>query len=358
MSGDRTEKPTPRRQKQAREQGQIARSRDLTTGVALLVGLLTLYWSAHTFPDDWRKLMERTLAQAATQGFDSAPLASWNVWAVVALSAPAVVLAFLAAAMSAVAQGGFVFAPAVLTPNLSKLNPANRIKQLVSLPALSRFFRSVLPVVAIAYIAADILIRDRGWLFGATQLGRQGLPRFIFERSFELTWKSALVLVAWAAIDYMLERQHLSSELMMSREELKDEYKQTEGNPTIKARIRRLRRQTLRRAMLEATKRASVVITNPTEFAVALEYKPAMAAPVVVAKGRNILARQIKEVARWQGIPMVENPPLAHALYRAVEIGQYIPPKLYAVVAAILAAIHRAEQRARAQAQTSRRGVK
>jgi flagellar biosynthetic protein FlhB len=100
--------------------------------------------------------------------------------------------------------------------------------------------------------------------------------------------------------------------------------------------------------MLEDTKRATVIITNPNEFAIALEYKPAMSAPMVVAKGRNLLARQIKEVARWHGIPMIENKPLAHALYRAVEIGQYIPPKLYAAVAAILAAIYRAERRAHA----------
>ncbi|HEV2112863.1 MAG TPA: EscU/YscU/HrcU family type III secretion system export apparatus switch protein, partial [Terriglobales bacterium] len=125
-----------------------------------------------------------------------------------------------------------------------------------------------------------------------------------------------------------------------------DDFKETEGNPLIKGRIRRLRRQTLRKRMLEDAKRASVVITNPNEFAVALEYKPAMAAPMVIAKGRNLLAQQIKQVARWHGIPMVENPPLAHALYRAAEIGQYVPPKLYRAVAAILAAIYRAEQRA------------
>jgi flagellar biosynthetic protein FlhB len=236
----------------------------------------------------------------------------------------------------------------VLAPNFSKLNPANRVKQLVSLPAFSRFLRSILPVAAIAYIATSILLRDRIWLVSSPRLGADGLPRFIFDRVFELAWKSTLVLLAWSVFDYMLERQHVAGELRMSREELKDDYKQTEGNPAIKARIRRLRRQTARRAMLEAARRATVVITNPTEFAVALEYKPAMAAPMVIAKGRNILARQIKEVARWQGIPMIENPPLAHALYRAAEIGQYIPPKLYAVVASILAAIYRAEQKAKA----------
>jgi flagellar biosynthetic protein FlhB len=176
----------------------------------------------------------------------------------------------------------------------------------------------------------------------------------VLGRAFELAWKSALVLLAWAVVDFFLERQHLEGELRMSRQELKDDYKETEGNPLIKGRIRRLRRQTLRRRMLEDAKRASVVITNPNEFAIALEYKPGMAAPMVIAKGRNLLAQQIKQVARWHGIPMIENPPLAHALYRATEIGQYIPPKLYRAVAAILAAIHRAEKRAQAGMQVDR----
>lgn len=141
----------------------------------------------------------------------------------------------------------------------------------------------------------------------------------------------------------------------MSRQDLADEFKETEGQPAVKARIRRLQRQLRRRRMLEQVKQATVVITNPTEFAVALEYRPAMAAPVVLAKGRNLIARQIKELARWSGIPLVENPPLAHALYRAVEVGQTIPPKLYTVVAGILAAIYRAEQ-ARARQNVSARG--
>src|SRR5258708_22401686 len=132
----------------------------------------------------------------------------------------------------------------------------------------------------------------------------------------------------------------------MSRQDLRDEYRQTEGNPAIKMRIRRLQRQTRRRRVLKDVERAAVVITNPTEFAVALEFRREMEAPVVLAEGRNLLAAQIREVALWHGIPLVENPPLAHALYRAVEVGQAIPPNLYAVVAEILAAIWRAQARA------------
>lgn len=350
MPGDRTEKPTPRRQKQAREHGQIARSRDITSSIALLAAIVTIAWSAEKFPQVWRAFMDRSLSEAGTRGLESAPLVSWSTMALLAITAPALGLAWLAAGASAISQGGFVFAPAMVAPKFSRLNPASRIRQLVALPALSRFLRTLLPVAAMAYVAATVLLRDYTFFVRASRLGAHGLSAFIAGRTFELAWKSALVLVAWSAVDYMLERQHVAGELMMTRDELKDDYKQSEGNPTIKARIRRLRRQTARRAMLEAAKRATVVITNPTEFAVALEYKPAMAAPLVVAKGRNIIARQIKEVARWHGIPTVENPPLAHALYRAVEIGQYIPPKLYAAVASILAAIYRAEQRARAMA--------
>jgi flagellar biosynthetic protein FlhB len=173
---------------------------------------------------------------------------------------------------------------------------------------------------------------------------------FAGSRVFEVAWKSALVLLLWSVLDYFFERQHLSSELKMSRQEMKDEYKETEGNPIIKGRIRRLQRQVRRRRMLADTKRAAVVITNPTAYAVALEYRPDLPAPIVVAKGRNLLAAQIKEIARWENIPMVENKPLAHALYRTVEVGQSIPAKLYTVIAEILAAVYRAEARARAAA--------
>jgi flagellar biosynthetic protein FlhB len=162
---------------------------------------------------------------------------------------------------------------------------------------------------------------------------------------FELAWKASLILLAWSAADYFLERWRHENDLKMSRQDLRDEFKETEGSATVKGRIRRLQRQARRRRMLKEVERAAVVITNPTEFAIALEFNVQMEAPVVVAKGRNLLAAQIREVAVWHGIPLVENPPLAHALYRAVEVGQAIPPKLYAVVAEILAAIWRAQAR-------------
>jgi flagellar biosynthetic protein FlhB len=171
----------------------------------------------------------------------------------------------------------------------------------------------------------------------------------------ELVWKSGLVLVAWSGIDYVLVRQKLEGDLKMSRQDLKDEFKQSEGNPATKGRIRRLQRSLRRRQMLRDTEKASVVITNPTHFAVALRYEVAMNAPIVIAKGRDFLAQEIKEVARWHDIPILENPPLAQALYKTVEVGRPIPGELYAAVAEILAFVFRAQAQARQQAQQAQR---
>ena len=351
---NRTEKATPRREKKAREQGQIARSRDLISGLAFTAAMVTLGWGAGKVPSLWHNFFRRTVNEACSGNLASAPLLSWSAAFLVAVTGPALALAWMAAAGGALAQGGFVFAPAALAPQASRLNPGKRIQQLFSLQGLSRFLRAIVPAAVITYLA--VLAVSRNWLAvtSALRLSTSGIAALTLGRAYELAWESALVLLAWAGADFFLERQHLAGELRMSRQELKDDYKETEGNPLIKGRIRRLRRQTQRRRMLEDAKRASVVITNPNEFAVALEYRPAMAAPAVIAKGRNLLAQQIKQVARWHGIPLVEDPPLAHALYRATEIGQYIPPKLYRAVAAILAAIRRAEQRAQREAGVSR----
>ena len=273
-----------------------------------------------------------------------------------AATVAALALGWGVALSSALAQGGLVFAPASLMPTASRISPAAKLRTTVLDHGVARadqvaasgcgghLRRRRLPAPRLAF--AD------GALRRASRAVCWALPQNAFLRLPGSRRSSCCI---WSVLDYLFERQHLSSELKMSRQELKDEYKDTEGNPVIKGRIRRLQRQMRRRRMLEETKRASVVITNPTEYAIALEYRPEMPAPVVVAKGRNLLAAQIKEIARWENIPMVENPPLAHALYRTVEIGQSIPAKLYAVIAEILAAVYRAEAAAAAAAVTGGR---
>jgi len=354
---NKTEQATPRRRQKAREKGQVARSRELVGSLAAGTVVLALAAQAASFPAAWRGLLRRTL-DSATRG-DLHPgtvLPGWNhleMWGSVAV---ALGLGWTIAVAGAVAQGGLVFSPSALAFNPSRLSPASRLHQLFSMTAVSRMLKSLVPVAAVVYLTVVVLARDWAGVRDLPRLSARGLAGFGLGHVFEIAWKSSLVLLAWSGADYFFERRKLEGDLRMTRQELMDEFKETEGNPAVKARIRRLQRQVRRRRMLEEVKRASVVITNPTEFAVALAYGPALGAPLVVAKGRNLLAREIKEMARWHDIPMVENPPLAHALYRAVEVGQSIPPKLYTVVAGILAAIYRAQERAQQAAAAARGG--
>lgn len=344
---NKTEQATPRRRKKAREQGQVARSRDLMAGLATFTAVLVLATQAPGFAGEWRTLLRRSLESLSTAELSSQiGLLVWSSLTIFRGPMIAVGLGWMAAMAGALAQGGLVFAPAALQPNPARLSPVGKLQQLFSVRALGTLAKSLLPVGVVIYLTAAVLMRDWSSVLVLPYRSLASLAKFGQEHIFEIAWKSALVLLLWSGFDYLLEHHKLESDLRMSRQDLADEFKETEGNPAVKARIRRLQRQLRRRRMLEDVKRASVVITNPTEFAVALAYGPEMGAPTVVAKGRNLVAQQIKQMARWQGIALVENPPLAHALYRAVEVGQSIPPKLYIVVAGILAAIYRAQQRA------------
>jgi flagellar biosynthetic protein FlhB len=165
---------------------------------------------------------------------------------------------------------------------------------------------------------------------------------------FEIMWKGGLIFALWSAADFFIQRFDFERQLRMSKQEVKDESKETEGNPVIRGRIRRLQRQMRKRRMIRETAQATVVVTNPTHFAVALRYVPEeMAAPKVVAKGMNLLAQMIRQQAIWHSVPIVENPPLAQTLYRVVEVGETIPAKLYTAVAEILAFIYRMQAKER-----------
>jgi flagellar biosynthetic protein FlhB len=344
---NKTERPTPRRRERARDKGQVARSRDLSGACAALAATMLLAYQMSHFPQAWHRFLRDCLdgAVSGTLRMDGLPPFLAHSGMFMAIAA-ALGLGWLVAVSTSLAQGGAVFAPSALMPTASRMSPSAKLGQIFSASAFRGLLKSLLPAAVVTYGAVLCLHRD--WLPLMTLPGRssRGVLGFAVDRIFEVGWKASLVLLAWAVIDYFFERQQNESGLRMSRQELVDEYKETEGNPVVKARIRRLQRQMRRRKMLEDTKRATVVITNPTEFAVALEYGPEMAAPIVVAKGRNLLAAEIKQIARWHGIPMVENPPLAHILYRSVEVGQSVPPKLYTVIAEVLAAIYRAQARA------------
>lgn len=357
MSDDRTEKASPHRKKKAREQGDIPHSQDLTSAAGLLAGTLVLGWAGAHWGAVWASGLEKMLAlgQPATWvdgQIDTKVLALRAV--IEEMLMPLVWIfaaSFAGAALLGVAQSrGLNISGEALAPKVERLNPATNLKNVFSIRGASRMAKSALPVAALA------------WFVYAKMRAQMATPVFslarlpdLFTTMYGLMIDAGMIFFLWSGIDYVVEWRSWEQRLKMSKQEVRDEFKQTEGSPQVKRRIASVRRQMRRRTLKADVSRASVVITNPTHYAVALKFNlEQMEAPKVLAKGRDLLAAQIKDEARWAGVPIVENPPLARALYRQVEVGQSIPFELYAAVAGILAWIYRreVEEKIRRQQQT------
>ncbi len=344
---DKTEKPTERRKQKARERGEVARSRELAASLVLLSALGVLAWQARQWPAMWRGYWTRVLGEATTSDITATtPLLGWTGHLVLSCITPVLATAFGVAGFAMAAQGGLYIAVPALSPKFARLNPATNLKNLFSLAGINRALKSLIPLAAIVYLSAYMISGSWGQMMRASHYQPQALLYWTLDLVHRIAWYVGLTMLGYAGIEYGLERLRHDRDLRMSKQEVKDEARENEGNTTIKARIRRLQRQMRKRRVVQDVKTATVVVTNPTTFAVALRYDMAtMAAPVVVAKGQNLLAQQIKQLARWHDIPVLENKPLARALYRSVEVGQAIPAELYTAVAEILAFIFRAQQR-------------
>ncbi len=312
----RTEQATPRRRDKARREGDVPRSRELPAALALMTLVLFLWWYPQNWRNDWRDLLERTLTSAAHSDMAAGtPVLNWVALRVCVWAAPSLAMTWLVALASSFTLGGFVVAPGALAPKPQRLNPANNLQKLFSLGGLQGLLKSLIPSTFVLYIAMSIMVRDWGQILQMCRVGVRPSLGWMLMRIFEISWKGALVFALWSGFDLLLARLNFDRQHRKTRQEVREDFKETEGHPAIRGRIRRLQREMRRRRMLRDVARATVVVTNPNEYAVALEYKPeVMAAPVVVAKGRNLFAQKIKREARWLGIPVVENPPLAQAL--------------------------------------------
>lgn len=361
MSEQRTEQASPQRKKKARESGDVVRSRELMSGAAMLAGLLALGATSGIFVDGWRQCYARCLRVAATGQEDWGLRELSTLVRTALLPAAAPVLAVMAASVVVVLgvgfaqSGGFAWNTGALTPKLERLSPATHAKNLVSVKSLVRLAKSVVPALAVAAM---------GWL--ALKRMTQTIPAMsltrlpeTFGEAYSLGIKAAWVMVAWAGIDYVVEWRSWNQRLKMSKQEVREEIKEAMGNPHVKGKIRAMQRTMARRKAKVDMRRASVVITNPTHYAVALEFDfETMTAPTVLTKGRDLQAFDIRDEARWAGVPIVENPPLARSLYRAVEPGQGIPYELYAAVAGILAYLFREQQEQKAREDQRARQAK
>jgi flagellar biosynthetic protein FlhB len=344
MPGERTEQATPQRREKARRDGDVLRSRELSSAAGMLAGVLCLGLMGQRVLDGFRSLFVAVMEEGSMNLLDEAALkqsilamrrplieASVPVGIVMAAVAGASVLCGL------IQGGGLQVSGKALGPNLNRLSPITNAKNIFSLRAAARIGKSVLPAAVLAVLAFQRIAHQLSVpAFSSKRLVMLGADLY------GLLAATAWLLLGWALIDYGIEWRSRESRLMMSREEMKQEFKEMEGSPQTRSRIRGLQRQMRRRKMKADVARAAVVLTNPTHYAVALDFDFAtMEAPRVLAKGRNLLAEEIKTEARWAGVPIIENPPLARSLYRWVEVGQAIPADLYAAVAAILAYLYR-----------------
>ncbi len=356
MPGDRTEQATQHRRDKARKEGDILHSRELTAAAGTLAGVLALSLLGSRMLITWCGVFAGFLdmGQAARWEPDTiaSTLTSLRRLSLAVLSPVGVVMVVVAGAalmMGVVQTGGLSFHAGAIAFKLDRVNPLTNAKNLFSLRAAARLGKSLIPAALLGVFAVQRIARQ----FSLQPFSNERLE-LLGADVFGLLEAAAWLLFSWAAIDYAVEWQSRESRLRMSKQDMRDEFKETEGSPQIRSRIRGLQRQMRLRRVKADVSRAAVVLTNPTHYAVALGFDFAtMEAPKVLAKGRNLLAEEIKAEARWAGVPIVENPPLARSLYRSVEVGQAIPVDLYAAVAAILAYLYR--QRVEAEVRERRR---
>lgn len=345
---DKTQKATPHRRKKAREQGQIARSREFGNVLALVGAAMTLAVLCSGLVPHWAAFY-RGLLIAACDGDIGAggPIWFWSAFEVLRWIVPVLLVATLLSVSVTLAQGGLNFAPAALVPKFERLGPGSRLGQIFSLATLSSLVKSLLPFVAIGVFGFGAIRSHWNQLAQASGEDLRTLVMAVGQILQGVLWKAVLVLIAWAVVDYLLTWRQTESKLRMSHDEVKREHKENEGNPFTKGQVRRRRRAMRKRRPLEAAATATMVVTNPTHFAVALRYEPSMRAPEVVAKGRDLLAQRIKAIAQEHNVPVMENKILARALFSSVEVGQTIPSDLYQAVAEILVVVFRAQSELR-----------
>ncbi len=350
MSEDRTEHPTAKRLRDASRRGQVARSRDLNDAFQLGAALIVLaYWGPSlisgmgTIMSTGLTRMGEGRSASVTSG-DVVNLALGGVLQIGWLVGPLALAALVATAASAQAQGGIVFASEALRIDVARLNPAAGLKRLMPSQAGLNLVKTLIGatvVGTVAWSAVSALLADSTRLALLDPVA-SGLDAWGHALAF--LKRAAIALLALAAGDFALQKWRTGQSLKMTKQEVRDDNKLSEGNPEIKARVRRVQREMIRKRMLAAVPKATVVVTNPTHFAVALQYTRGQAAPEVVAKGADSLALKIRTIAREHGVPIVENPPLARAIYRQVEVGESIPGDLFEAVAEVLAYLIRLKQ--------------
>jgi len=347
---EKTEVPTEKKRRESREEGQVAFSKELSSA-ALLAGIvLTLVATSPIILDAMRQLMSqifRDLAHSEELSIDSIFTLSGEILSIILPAfAPFVAVIIFVGIFASVLQVGVLITFKAIAPKFNKISPLTGLKRLFSSQSLADFLKSMAKLIIVGFVGYLTYIDKITELNGLSV----STPEFILKYNFtvvaEVAGKIVLALVAIAIFDYFYQRWHHEQQLMMTKQEVKDETKQTEGDPQLKARIRQIQREMSNARMMQEVPKADAVIVNPTHFSVAILYdRDVMIAPEVIAKGADHLALRMRTVARENNVPILERPELARDLYANVEIGDDIPERFYKAIAEILAFVYRLRKR-------------
>ncbi len=349
---DLTEEASPHRIEEYRRKGMVAQSRDVSSIAVLLATGVAIYALSPQFGNQVIEFMREVFRTDLSARVDlGAPHIAKNyllksLWIIASMGLPICCAGFVFGVLSSFVQIGVIFSTEPLTPDLEKINPLQGLQKLLSTKLLIDGLRIIIKMIIVLSIGY-YLVKSEILISPVHMGGEPGYVLANFARAGKSIFLTlALVFIVFAAIDFGFQKFEFDKNLRMTKQEAKQEYKEREGDPQIRARIRSVQREMARKRMMQAVKKADVIVTNPTHIAVALVYDTSkMSAPKVVAKGADFVAQKIKQVAAEAGVPMVENVPLARTLYKTVKIGQTIPKVLYQAVAEVLAYVYRMKKR-------------
>jgi flagellar biosynthetic protein FlhB len=346
---EKTEEPTSRRLQESKNKGDVAKSMEIPSAAVLLAGLMTLYMLSGFFMQTISTFTAYFLANSHSIRIIPGNMTALAGECMVSMSylvGPVMLAVFITALIANYAQIGFIFTGEKIKPDLKKIDPIQGLAKKFSLQALAELVKSLLKVGIIGYVAYSEAYAALPQFMPLMDQTPLQIMTFAGKVAFWIFLKCALIIALLAALDYAFQRWQFMQKMKMSKQEIKEEAKMTEGDPQVKGRIRAIQMQMARQRMMAEVPKADVVITNPTRLAIALRYTgKEMQAPMVVAKGAGAIAQRIKEVAAEHNIPMVENKPLAQALFKTVAINEPIPENLFQAVAEVLAYVYGARKK-------------
>lgn len=346
---ERTEEATQQRRDDFRRRGQVAQTRELSS-VLLLFGIAGVFALMGSFflqqiMSSYKNVYDYITPGEFNKDSLFAMMGHLGLSSLVVL-APMFLLSFLFSMGSSILQVGFLVSEDAISPNLDKINPIEGFKRLFSFRSLIEGAKSLLKLAVIGYATYYVLSGSVENIPKLVYLAPGDILSFLGKSIFDLLIGVGIVLIVIAASDYFIQRYQLEEQMKMTKQEVRDEMKTREGDPLIKARIRKIQKEVAQRRMMADVPKADVIITNPTHIAIALKYSPdKYPAPILLAKGQDYVATRIREIAQQHNIPIVENKPLARTMFKSIEVGQVIPRELFAAVAEILAYVFRLKRK-------------